>query len=137
MANRSVSEGDVNTSPLRVTWDAKHSPHTRTLLDRDAAVFLHQALSTPCLDVLTHAEGAWLTTLSGQRILDFHGNSVHQLGHAHPAVVAAMEEQLRRCCQTNANPSPFPSNGNMLGCKESAPLGESGGAPGLEIVSAM
>lgn len=95
MANRSVSEGDVNTSPLRVTWGAQRSPQTRTLLDRDAAVFLHQALSTPCLEVLTHAEGPWLTTLSGQRILDFHGNSVHQLGHAHPAVVAAMEEQLR------------------------------------------
>jgi 4-aminobutyrate aminotransferase len=94
MTNSGLSEGDVNTSLLRQAWDAQRSPETRALLDRDATVFLHQALSTPCLEVLNHADGAWLTTLSGQRILDFHGNSVHQLGHAHPAVVKAMKEQL-------------------------------------------
>ncbi len=90
----SASEGDVNTSPRRVAWDARRSADTRALLDRDAAVFLHQSLSTPCLEAVVRAEGAWLTTLSGQRILDFHGNSVHQLGHAHPAIVAAMKAQL-------------------------------------------
>ncbi len=90
----SASEGDVNTSPRRAAWDSARTSDTRELLDRDAAVFLHQALSTPCLEAVVHADGAWLTTLSGQRILDFHGNSVHQLGHAHPAVVAAMKAQL-------------------------------------------
>lgn len=89
-----ASEGDVNTSPGRQAWTARLDGETRTLLDRDAGVFLHQALSTPCLDVVVHAEGSWLTTASGRRLLDFHGNSVHQLGHAHPEVVAALKSQI-------------------------------------------
>jgi 4-aminobutyrate aminotransferase len=88
------SEGDVNTSDLRRDWDAKHDPRTRQALVADADVFLHQALSTPCLDVVVSAEGAWLTTLDGRKILDFHGNSVHQLGHGHPDVLAAVKAQL-------------------------------------------
>jgi 4-aminobutyrate aminotransferase len=89
-----ASEGDLNTSVLRAAWDAGHDAPTRSLLDRDAAAFLHQALSTPCLDAIVHAEGAWLTTVGGRRLLDFHGNSVHQVGHAHPEVVAAVRAQL-------------------------------------------
>jgi 4-aminobutyrate aminotransferase len=89
------SEGDVNTSPLRGRWLHDHIDEaTRALLDADAEVFLHQALSTPCLDVVERAEGSWLTGLQGRRILDFHGNSVHQVGHGHPAVVAAIKAQL-------------------------------------------
>jgi 4-aminobutyrate aminotransferase len=89
------SEGDVNTSPLRGRWLRDHIDEaTRALLDTDAEVFVHQALSTPCLDVVERAEGSWLTDLQGRRILDFHGNSVHQVGHGHPAVVAAIKAQL-------------------------------------------
>ncbi len=40
---------------------------------------------------------------------------------------------LGRCCQTNANQSQFSSNLNLLGCAETAPLGESGGAVQFEI----
>jgi 4-aminobutyrate aminotransferase len=91
------SEGDVNTSPLRARWLRDHvDEKTRVVLDADAEVFLHQALSTPCLDVIEHAQGPWLTDLQGRRILDFHGNSVHQLGHGHPAVVAVIKAQLDR-----------------------------------------
>ena len=43
----------------------------------------------------------------------------------------------RGWCQTNANQSQFPNPGNVLGREESAPLGESGGAVGLEIVSTI
>lgn len=89
-----VAEGDVNTSPLRAAWRAGLDPASRELLDRDEAVYLHQSLSTPCLDVVARAEGAWLTTAGGRRLLDFHGNSVHQLGHGHPAVVQAIKRQL-------------------------------------------
>ncbi len=32
-----------------------------------------------------------LTDVEGRRIFDFHGNSVHQLGHGHPKVVAAIK----------------------------------------------
>ncbi|MFG1357637.1 (R)-1-hydroxy-2-aminoethylphosphonate ammonia-lyase [Xanthobacter pseudotagetidis] len=93
-AEGGASEGDVNTSPLRATWDARHGEETRALLARDADVFLHQSLSTPCLDAIVGAEGVHLVTADGRRILDFHGNSVHQLGHGHPAVVAAIRAQM-------------------------------------------
>ena len=89
-----VSEGDVNQSPLRADWRAQLDEPTRTLLDADAEAFLHQSLSTPCLDVIESAEGTTLIDVQGRRILDFHGNSVHQLGHGHPAVVAAIKEQI-------------------------------------------
>ncbi|WP_371346409.1 aspartate aminotransferase family protein [Ancylobacter sp. IITR112] len=89
-----ASEGDVNTSPLRAAWSASLDAPTRDLLEADADVFLHQSLSSPCLDVVVQAEGSMLVTHSGRRLFDFHGNSVHQLGHGHPAVVAAIKAQL-------------------------------------------
>ena len=89
-----LSEGDVNASPLRAAWRSGLDRETRDLLDRDEAGFLHQSLSTPCLDVIERAEGPWLIDTQGRRILDFHGNSVHQLGHGHPRVVAAIKAAL-------------------------------------------
>jgi len=91
-----ASEGDVNSSPLRARWRAGLSAATRALLDEDERHFLHQSLSTPCLDVIERAEGATLIDVDGRRILDFHGNSVHQLGHGHPAVVAAIKAEMDR-----------------------------------------
>ncbi len=41
------------------------------------------------------------------------------------------------CCQTDENSSQFPSNGKLLGYKKATPLGESGGAVQLEILSAV
>jgi 4-aminobutyrate aminotransferase len=90
-----AAEGDVNLSPLRRAWETAHvGPVTRALLDRDRAVFLHQSLSTPCFNALAAAEGIWLTDVEGRRCMDFHGNNVHQLGHGHPRVLAAMREAL-------------------------------------------
>jgi 4-aminobutyrate aminotransferase len=90
------SEGDVNRSPLRATWRAALGAETRRLLDDDERYFLHQSLSTPCLDVIERAEGASLFDVEGREILDFHGNSAHQLGHGHPKVVAAIKATLDR-----------------------------------------
>jgi len=90
------AEGDVNTSPARARWIEGLDAGTRALLAEDAEYFLHQALSTPCLDVIERAEGAELIDVAGRRILDFHGNSVHQLGHGHPAIVAAIREEMER-----------------------------------------
>ena len=91
------SEGDVNVSPHRQAWlDECINDATRRLLEQDAGVFLHQALSTPCLDVLDSAEGAAITDLQGRRLLDFHGNSLHQAGYGNPAVIEAVVEQIRR-----------------------------------------
>lgn len=67
---------------------------TRSLLADDAGVFLHQSLSSPCLNGLRKAEGAWIEDVEGRRYLDFHGNNVHQVGFSHPRVVAAVKEQL-------------------------------------------
>ena len=89
------SEGDVNISPQRLAWAAEHiGPQTRDMLEEDARWFLHQSLSTPCLNVLRRAEGAWIEDLEGRRYLDFHGNCVHQVGFAHPKVIAAIKRQL-------------------------------------------
>lgn len=91
----SPGEGDGNLGPLRVAWRAARGPAARALLEADERVFVRQVLSTPCLEAVVRAEGPWLVTADGARILDFHGNSVHQLGHGHPAVVEAVIEALR------------------------------------------
>jgi 4-aminobutyrate aminotransferase len=89
------SEGDVNTSPNRAAWQASHLDQaTRALLARDAAAFLHQSVSTPCLTAIRKAEGLFIEDLAGRRYMDFHGNNVHHVGHAHPHVVAAIKAQL-------------------------------------------
>ncbi|GAB7024434.1 (R)-1-hydroxy-2-aminoethylphosphonate ammonia-lyase [Salidesulfovibrio brasiliensis] len=87
-------EGDVNLSPNRTGWREELGPETRRLLDEDADCFLHQSLSTPCLDVLESCSGSTLTDLDGREFLDFHGNSVHQVGYANPRVLDAVRRQL-------------------------------------------
>lgn len=89
-----VTEGDVNVSGLRMAWSAELPTATRELLARDEAAFMRQALSTPCLDAAGSVSGSTITTLGGHRLLDFHGNSVHQVGHAHPRVLQAVRAQL-------------------------------------------
>lgn len=89
------SEGDINLSAHRRAWAATHlSDITRERLEADARFFLHQSLSTPCLDVLAKASGAWIEDVEGRRYLDFHGNNVHQVGFGHPRVIAAIKAQL-------------------------------------------
>jgi len=42
-------------------------------------------------------EGAWLFTAAGEKYLDFtSGVAVNALGHAHPKLIAALEEQARK-----------------------------------------
>src|SRR5258708_9852579 len=90
-----AAEGDANLSPLRCAWQAEHvHDQTRKLLDADGEHFLHQSLSTPCLNALAACEGIWLTDVEGRRIMDFHGNSVHQVGYRHPHVIDAIKRQL-------------------------------------------
>lgn len=89
------NEGDVNLTSHRHHWVQNNlDAATRGLLDDDAAVFLHQALSTPCLDVIERAEGIFLIDAAGRRIMDFHGNAVHQVGYGHPRVIEAIRRQL-------------------------------------------
>ena len=89
------SEGDLNLSPHRRAWAGENiSPATQRTLDEDAGYFLHQSLSTPCLNALESCQGAWIRDVEGRRYLDFHGNNVHQVGFGHPRVIAAIKEQL-------------------------------------------
>lgn len=90
-----VTEGDTNLGLERRRWNAGLDAAGDALLAADADVFLHQALSTPCLNVLTGASGSELIDASGKRFLDFHGNCVHQVGYQHPTVVNAVVEQLQ------------------------------------------
>jgi 4-aminobutyrate aminotransferase len=91
------SEGDINSSPLREKWLREQlSPETRELLEDDARYFLHQSLSSPCLNVLDRCDGSFLIDVEGRRYLDFHGNNVHQVGFGHPLVKAAIVEALEQ-----------------------------------------
>jgi 4-aminobutyrate aminotransferase len=90
-----AAEGDVNLSPQRREFEKSYvHGETRSLLDADADVFLHQSLSSPCVDALASCGGIWLIDVEGRRIMDFHGNSVHQVGYGHPHVMAAVHRQL-------------------------------------------
>ena len=90
------SEGDLNISPNRRAWAERNlDPETSRWLDEDARYFLHQSLSTPCLDVLKGCDGAAITTMAGREMLDFHGNNVHQIGFSHPKIVAAITAQMQ------------------------------------------
>lgn len=94
-SERSTTEGDVNISTQRTKWqEANLGAPTMDVLIADSEAFLHQSLSTPCLNVLQKSAGSWIEDLEGRRYLDFHGNSVHQVGYGHPRVVQAIKDQL-------------------------------------------
>lgn len=70
------------------------TPRASDLVMRDATAFFHQDGSSPCVDAIARASGAWLTTVYGARLIDLHGNSVHHIGHGHPRLIAAIKAQL-------------------------------------------
>jgi 4-aminobutyrate aminotransferase len=92
-----VQEGDVNLSARRRRYvEGQLDEQSAAMVAADAELFLHQSLSTPCLDAMRGCEGIYLETVGGRRLMDFHGNSAHQVGYGNPRVVgairAAMEE---------------------------------------------
>ncbi len=89
------TEGESNLSPQRRLWSEEGlDAATRAVLDEDARYFLHQSLSSPCLDLVRKAEGIWIEDAAGRRYMDFHGNSAHHIGYRHPRLVAALKRQL-------------------------------------------
>lgn len=88
------AESETNQSTIRETWACEQDPSLRDLLRRDAAVFLHQSVSTPCLSAIRKAEGAWIEDYQGRRFLDFHGNNAHHIGYGHPRLIAAVQKQM-------------------------------------------
>ncbi|MDX1737685.1 MAG: aspartate aminotransferase family protein [Alphaproteobacteria bacterium] len=88
-------EGDVNSSPNREAWQKEHiDNNARDLLDRDSQYFLHQSVSTPCLNVIKKAQGIWIEDNAGKRYMDFHGNNVHHIGYGHPKLIEAITQQM-------------------------------------------
>jgi 4-aminobutyrate aminotransferase len=90
------TEGDVNLSEERLIWKKRNiiDKETQQLLAADERVFLHQAMSTPCLDVLGNCDGASIENIQNKKYLDFHGNNVHQVGFSNPYVVDKIKAQL-------------------------------------------
>ena len=89
------TEGDFNSTPLRHKWQDQNIDSTvRETLSRDDKCFLHQSLSTPCLTEIVKCEGSYLIDASGRKYLDFHGNSLHQIGYSHPKIIDAIKLQL-------------------------------------------
>jgi 4-aminobutyrate aminotransferase len=57
----SRTEGDINLSSRHRQFQSEHlSQETTELLTEDAAWFLHQSLSTPCLNALQGTRGTCL-----------------------------------------------------------------------------
>jgi 4-aminobutyrate aminotransferase len=87
--------GDVNLSPRRHAWTKKYiDESTAQMLAEDERYFLHQSLSTPCLNAICKSKGIYLQDMQGRQIMDFHGNSVHQVGHGNTRVIEAIKKQL-------------------------------------------
>ena len=93
----SFTEGDINFSEERHEWNQQHSdPLTLKILSEDARYFLHQSMSTPCLDVLESSAGSGMRSISGKQLLDFHGNNVHQLGYGNEYIIDQVIGQMNR-----------------------------------------
>jgi len=91
------AEGDLNISPRRGDWAEENiDTETQHWLDEDAKYFLHQSLSTPCLNVLKSCDGIYIEDLQGRRFMDFHGNNVHQVGFGNRRVIEAIKAQVER-----------------------------------------
>jgi len=90
-----AEQGDVNTTPARrAYWKRNLAGESKRWFEEDQRYFLHQSLSTPVLNVIARAQGAWIEDLQGRRYLDMHGNGVHNAGFNHPDVVRAVQKQI-------------------------------------------
>jgi len=87
-------EGDINFSQHRKNWIQTLDEQSRGVLTADESVFMKQSMSTPCLNLIVDADGCYITDGQGQKYLDFHGNSAHQVGYKNPDVIAAVKKQL-------------------------------------------
>jgi len=95
MINQNNTEGDVNNTLYRKEWTEMFiSEDTAEILDEDEKYFLKQSLSTPCLNVAKRVEGIYIIDQQDREIMDFHGNSVHQVGYSNAYVINAIKEQL-------------------------------------------
>ncbi len=90
----SREQGDNNTTQNRKTYQQNLDGETRYWIEEDSKYFLHQALSTPVMNVLSKTEGAYIVDMVGKKYLDLHGNGVHNAGFNNRKVVEAVKAQL-------------------------------------------
>jgi 4-aminobutyrate aminotransferase len=91
----SREQGDINTSDERQKyWDRNLSEEAKAIFEEDKKYFLHQALSTPVLNVLKKTEGIYIEDCEGKRYIDMHGNGVHNAGFSNPEIIEAVKKQL-------------------------------------------
>ena len=88
------AEGDINLSFERLEWMSELSDSTKDILGEDQKYFIHQSMSTPCMNVMKSCNGIYITDNEGKEYMDFHGNNVHQVGFANEYVVEAIKSQL-------------------------------------------
>lgn len=90
-------EGDINISEYRKIWQKKNiSKETQKILDDDSSYFIHQSLSTPCLNVVKSVNGIYIEDTDGRKYMDFHGNSLHQLGYNNEDIVESVKRQMEK-----------------------------------------
>lgn len=92
--NYLITEGDVNFSEARIQWYSIQDSRTLNLLEEDSEYFMHQALSSPCLDVLAACNGIYISDINGKTYMDFHGNSVHHIGYRNEFVINKLIKQM-------------------------------------------
>lgn len=95
MKNSGRAQGDINNSKNRKEYQEKYlKGEAREIYERDARVFIHQSLSTPVMNVLKGAEGAYIIDCNGKRYLDMHGNGVHNAGFNNPHIIGRLKETM-------------------------------------------
>ena len=92
----SGEQGDLNNSHLRHKYYTRLDDQTKYWIDEDARYFLHQALSTPVMNVLTRTEGPFIYDLNEKEYIDLHGNGVHNAGFSNPKIIEAVIKQLQQ-----------------------------------------
>lgn len=92
----SLEQGDINASDLRQQYVNALDEETKHWINEDARYFLHQALSTPVMNVLSKTEGPFIYDLQGKAYLDMHGNGVHNAGFSNAAVIQAVIATLQQ-----------------------------------------
>src|SRR3954454_19402786 len=82
-------------------------PRSREILDRKARV-IAEPLSIYLPIVVEEAHGATITDVDGNTFIDFTGGvGCLNVGHTHPMVVAAAQEQLARFAHTDFTIVPY------------------------------
>ncbi|APF23382.1 (R)-1-hydroxy-2-aminoethylphosphonate ammonia-lyase [Clostridium butyricum] len=89
-----LREGDANFTHNRKLWNDNLDENTVDIIGQDESVFLRQSMSTPCMNAVSDVEGCYIIDTRGKRYLDFHGNSVHQVGHKNKYVIEKIKNQL-------------------------------------------